>query len=109
MPTKKKLLKYQELAAHLNGVQAFNLGAQWVAPEPERKIVRDVLTFFEDRRALYNPCAWEMADQVMQSVLRIREVLTDALQRLGEDSNAAPSMRAMRAACREYLDQSRDG
>ena len=45
----------------------------------------------------------------MQSVLRIREVLTDALQRLGESSNAAPAMRAMRAACREDLDQSGDG
>lgn len=107
MPAKKKLLKFQELASRVSGVQPW--GVEWVPPEPERKIVRDVLTFFEDRRVLYNPCAWEMADQVMQSVLRIREVLTDALQRLGESSNAAPAMRAMRAACREYLDQFRDG
>lgn len=108
MPAKKKLLKYQELAARINGVQAFNAGVQWVPPEPERKIVRDVLTFFEDRRVLFNPCAWEMPDEVTQSALRIREVLTEAIQRLGEDSKAAPAMRAMRAACREYLDRSRE-
>jgi hypothetical protein len=106
MATRKKLLKYQEIATRLNGVQAFNVGAQWVASEPERKIVRDVLTFFEDRRVLFNPCAWELPNEVTDSVLRIREQLTQALQRLGEDSKAAPAMRAMRATCREYLDRS---
>lgn len=108
MAAKKKLLKYQELASRLNGVSALSVGVQWVPPEPERKVVRDVLTFFEDRRVLFNPCAWEMPDEVTQSVLRIREVLTDAIQRLGEDSKAAPAMRAMRAAGREYLDRSRE-
>ena len=107
MPAKKKLLKYKELASRLNGVQIPIFGVQWVPTEPERKVVRDVLTFFEDRRVLYNPCAWELAQEVSDSVLRIREVLTDAIQRLGEDSHAAPAMRAMRAACREYLDGSR--
>jgi hypothetical protein len=104
---KHKLLHFKELASRLNGVQIPIFGVQWVPTEPERKVVRDVLTFFEDRRVLYNPCAWELAQEVNDSVLRIREVLTEAIQRLGEDSHAAPAMRAMRAACREYLDSSR--
>lgn len=107
MATKKKLLKYQELASRINGVSFLSAGVQWMPPEPERKIVRDVLTFFEDRRVLFNPCAWELPDEVAQSVIRIRESLTEALQRLGEDSKAAPAMRAMRAAGREYLDRTR--
>jgi hypothetical protein len=107
MTAKKKLLTFKELASRLNGVQIPIFGVQWVPTEPERKVVRDVLIFFEDRRVLYNPSAWEMESQVTESVLRIREVLTEALQRLGESSNAAPAMRAMRAACREYLDDSR--
>ncbi|HET7549133.1 MAG TPA: DUF6650 family protein, partial [Usitatibacter sp.] len=90
MATKKKLLKYQELASRINGVSFLSAGVQWMPPEPERKIVRDVLTFFEDRRVLFNPCAWELPDEVAQSVIRIRESLTEALQRLGEDSKAAP-------------------
>lgn len=105
--TKKKLLHFKELASRLNGVQIPIFGVQWVPTEPERKVVRDVLTFFEDRRVLYNPCAWELESEVNESVLRIREVLTDAIQRLGQDSKAAPAMRAMRAACREYLDGAR--
>lgn len=107
MAAKKKLLKYKELASRLNGIQIPIFGAQWTPTEPERKVVRDVLTFFEDRRVLYNPCAWELEHEVVESVLRIREVLTDAIQRLGEDSKAAPAMRAMRTACREHLDRSR--
>lgn len=106
MPAKKKLLKYQEIATRVSGLQPW--GVEWVPPEPDRKIVRDVLTFFEDRRVLYNPWAWEMEREVTESVLRIREVLTDAIQRLGEDSTAAPAMRAMRAAGREYLNRERD-
>lgn len=107
MRKNKKLLRFQEIASRLNGVQTQVFGVQWVPTEPERKVVRDVLTFFEDRRVLYNPCAWELEQEVTDSVLRIREVLTEAIQRLGEDSHAAPAMRAMRAACREYLDRSR--
>lgn len=108
MSAKKKLLKYQEIASRVNGVQIPIFGVQWTPAAPERTVVREVLTFFEDRRVLYNPCAWELEDEVTDSVLRIRETLTNAIQRLGETSNAAPSMRAMRAACREYLDRSRN-
>lgn len=108
MAPKKKLLHFKELASRLNGVQIPIFGVQWVPTEPERKVVRDVLTALEDRRVLYNSAAWELPDEVIQSVLRIREVLTDAIQRLGEKSNAVPAMQAMRMACREYLDRSRD-
>jgi hypothetical protein len=108
VPAKKKLLQFQEIAKRLNGVSIPIFGVQWVPTEPERKVVRDVLVAFEDRRVLYNPCAWELPDEVIESALGIRAVLTDAIQRLGEKSTAAPAMKAMRMACREYLDRSRD-
>jgi hypothetical protein len=108
MPATKKLLHFKELASRLNGVQIPIFGVQWVPAEPERKVVRDTLTFFEDRRVLYNPCAWEMEREVTDSVLRIRDTLTEAIQRLGEDSKAVPAMKAMRMACREYLDRARN-
>ena len=108
MAAKKKLLKFAEIAKRLNGVQIPIFGVQWVPPEPERKIVREVITFLEDRRVLFNPCAWEMPEEVIESVLRMREVLTDAIARLDDASKATPAMQAMRMACREYLDRSRD-
>ena len=109
MPTKtKRLLRYKEIASRLNGVQIPIFGVQWVPAEPERKVVRDVLTFFEDRRVLYNDYAFELEHEVIESALRIREVLTDAIQRLGEDSKAAPAMRAMRVAARQFFNRPRD-
>jgi hypothetical protein len=65
-----------------------------------------VLAFLEDRRVLYNPYNIEIEHEVSESVLEIRRELTKTIQALPEDSPAAPALRAMRAACREYLDQS---
>jgi hypothetical protein len=68
--------------------------------------VRGVMALLEDRRVLYNPYNIEIEHEVSSSVLEIRRELTKALQPLPEDSPAAPALRAMRAACRAYLDQS---
>jgi hypothetical protein len=99
-------VKFKELAARLSGVQIPVFGVQWTPPEPERKVIREVLTFLEDRRALYNDFAHEIDHEVVQSVMEIRQVLTDAIARLPEGSPAIPALRAMRAAAREYLDRS---
>jgi len=94
---------FRELASRLTGVSVPIFGVSWNPPESERKVVRDVLVFLEDRRALYNDFAHEIENEVGESVLRIRSELTDAIRRLSEDSEAASSFQAMRAACREYL------
>ena len=65
------------------------------------------MIYLEDRRALYNDYAWELEREVSDSVLQIRNELTQAIQRLSEKSEAESSLRAMRACCREYLDNSR--
>jgi hypothetical protein len=96
-------ITFKELASRLTGVSLPVFGVSWNPSEPERKVVRDMLVFLEDRRALYNAYAHEIEDQVAQSVLQIRSELTNVLRRLPENAEAAPAIRAMRAACREYL------
>jgi len=96
--------KFSEIASHITGLSIPMFGISWQAPEAERTIVRSVLIFLEDRRALYNPFAIEIEHEVANSVLEIRRELTDAIQRLPEKSAAIPPLQAMRAACREYLD-----
>ncbi len=96
-------IHFKELASRLTGVSVPIFGVSWNPPEPERKVVRDVLVFLEDRRALYNDFAHEIEQEVAQSVLQIRSELTAAIRRLSEEAEAASSFRAMRAACREYL------
>src|SRR3546814_506555 len=69
----------------------------------ERDIVRKLLAFLEDRRALYVDYCLEIEDQVAHSVHQIREELTKTLQALSEDSEVVGPVRAMRAACRKFL------
>ena len=98
-------IRFKELASRLTGVSIPVFGISWNPTEPERKIIRDLLVYLEDRRALYNPFAHELEHEVADSVLDIRKELTSAIQRLSADSNAAPLLRAMRAACRQYLNE----
>ena len=100
-------LRFKDIASRITGISIPVFGVSWNPPESERKIVRETFIFLEDRRALYNDFAYEIEHEVAESVLAIRKELTDALKRLPDNSQAAPPMRAMRAACREYLDRGR--
>lgn len=104
----KKVLRYRfsEIASRITGISIPVFGISWQPPEAERIIVRSILVFLEDRRALYTPFAFEMEHQVTASVLDIRTILTESIQHLPESSDAVPRIRAMRVACREYLDKS---
>lgn len=104
--TKKAKVLSQSMASRLAGVSALGFGVSWKAPEPERDVVQGVIAFLEDRRALYSQAVWEQPAHVIQSVLRIREQLTDGLTRVGDKSPAKDAFRIMRAACRAFLDQS---
>ena len=96
-------IRFKDLAGRLTGVSCPIFGLQWSPPESDRKIVREVFVFLEDRRALFNYYAHEIDHQVAESVLQIRAELTAALKRISEDSEAVAHLKAMRAACREYL------
>jgi hypothetical protein len=78
-------------------------GASWRAPEPERVVVRDVITALEDKRALYSQAVWEEPSHVVQSLLKIRDELTNGLKRVGDSSPAKDAYRIMRASCRDFL------
>jgi len=97
-------IAFKEIAARITGVSVPIFGISWTPPTSEREVVRNVFVFLEDRRALYNDFAHEIERDVAESVLAIREELTDALKRLPEKSEAVPCLKSMRAACREYLD-----
>lgn len=100
---------FQKLAGRITGVSIPVFGVSWNPPPAERDIVRETFVFLEDRRVLYNDFAHELPHEVVDSVLAIRAELTAALKRLPEQSEATSSLKAMRAACREYLDAPRVG
>jgi hypothetical protein len=98
-------IKWKTLSSRLGGLSVFGVGASWKAPEPERDVVRSVINVLEDKRALYANDDSEVRDHVNQSLLEIRKVLTDGINRVSDSSPAAEAFRLMRAACREFLTQ----
>lgn len=98
-------IKFKQIAKSLTGFSTPFFGVSWNPPETDRDIVRKLITFLEDRRALYNPYNIETPMFVDQSLLEIRKELTDTLQRIDDNPNISPHLRAMRAACRKYLNE----
>lgn len=103
MRAKRARVQSQSLASRLAGVSMLGFGVSWKAPEPERLVVRDVITSLEDKRALYSQAVWEEPSHVVQSLFKIRDDLTNGLKRVGDNSPAKDSLRIMRACCRDFL------
>jgi len=97
------------LGLRLTGISCPIFGVSWEPAETDRKIVRDLFGYLEDRRVLYNPYRLEVESQVIQSVLDMRRHLTDTLASFDPKSDTADALRAMRAACRRFLDNEHMG
>jgi hypothetical protein len=98
-------IDFKKIAKSLTGFSTPIFGVSWNPPESDRGIVRKLMIFFEDRRALYNPYNMETPAWVIESVLEIRKKLTDVLATLDENSDISLHLRAMRAACRKFMDE----
>ena len=103
MRIKRAKVQSRSLASRLAGVSILGFGASWKAPEPERVVVRDVITELEDKRALHSQAVWEEPQHVVQSILKLREVMTNGLKGVGDNSPANDAFRIMRATCRDFL------
>ena len=79
-------------------------GVSWNPPEPERKIAEETIAFLEDRRVLYNLYELEVLDHCVRSVIEIRQFLTSSISRKAGKQQLDGHLRAMRAACRKFLD-----
>lgn len=101
----RRKIAFQKLANRLTGISAFGFGANWQAPEPEAAVVRNLIHFLEDRRVLYVDYCLEIPEEVNDSLLKVREELTGALQQLPDGSPAIEPIRMMRAAARKFLNR----
>jgi hypothetical protein len=97
-------MRAKEILSRLTGLNLGPLGAQWNPPEPEVFKARRILTQLEDRRVLYNPSSLEIPQHCVESVIEIRRLITSELGGLNDRSPLSNSLRAMRAACRKFLD-----
>ncbi len=98
-------MKFAEIANRLTGISTPFGGASWQPAELEIASARRVIAFLEDRRVLYEPSQMEVPLHCVRSVIEIRHRLSDELGKLDSRSELAASLRAMRAACRKFLER----
>jgi hypothetical protein len=87
---------------------AFGFGAGWEWVPTDAEIVRRLLVFLADRRALAYDHHREDVDRVVESILGVRKELTKTLQELAPGSGASHSVRELRDACVRFLDRTKD-
>lgn len=98
-------MRFKEIVSRLTGLNLGPVGASWNPPEPEVSKAKRVIAHLEDRRVLYNPGSLEVPEHCVQSIIELRHFLTQELSNAAEDSPLTESLRAMRAACRKFLDK----
>jgi hypothetical protein len=97
-------MTYKEIASKITGFSCPIFGVSWNPPKLEIETATKIITFLEDRRVLYNPFELEMPSHCHESVIRIREFLTEQLYNTDKDSELGQIIRGMRSACRKFLD-----
>lgn len=97
-------MKFSEITKRLTGISTPIFGISWNPSESERAVAKRVIAQLEDRRVLYNASEMEVPEHCVMSVIEIRRILSQELGALDEKSPLAESLRALRAACRKFLD-----
>lgn len=98
-------MKFSEIANRLTGISTPLGGVSWQPSELEAGAARRIIAFLEDRRVLYAPDELEVPSHCVKSVLEIRQFLSNELGKLDSGSRFAAGLRAMRAACRKFLER----
>jgi len=98
-------LSFLDIPKRITGISTPVFGVSWNPPQDRREIVRHLVVFLEDRRALYADFHGEYGPWVERSVLEMRAELTNALKTCPEEIELTGPIRGMRAACRKFLDQ----
>lgn len=97
-------MRFKEVANRITGISCPFFGVSWNPPESERTIAKRAITFLEDRRVLYSPYEMEMPPHCIESIIEIRRYLTHEIGSMSKDTEIEKSLRALRAACRKFLD-----
>lgn len=97
-------MTYKEIASIITGISFPLFGISWNPTQPDIAIAKQLITYLEDRRVLYNAYQLENPEYCYQSVIEIRAFLTEKLIEVRRGSELDQIMRGMRAACRNVLD-----
>lgn len=100
---KVQFRKIVEALNHITGISTPVFGISWNPPETEVKVAMGLITFLENRRVLYVDYHQEFPPYVAESIIEIRDRFTQDLENLPPESELAENVRAMRAACIQFM------
>ncbi|MFI0199872.1 MULTISPECIES: DUF6650 family protein [Streptomyces] len=100
-------MKVLEIMRRIKGFSTPLGGVDWDLPLPQRTVAEKVVVYLEDRRVLTMSRvvinSVEEPGHCVASVLQIRETLTQILMEPDTGDELAENLKAMRAACRRFL------
>ena len=96
-------MRPSEILARINGISSPVLGVSWVPPIPDVEIARRVIAFVEVRRVLFSTYSDEVPGQCVQSVLEIRNFLTETIGQGHIGDRLVAPLRAARRYCNRFL------
>lgn len=77
----------------------------WAKTAGDEAVARAVITFLEDRRLLFGDRHMEDEMHCVRSAVEIRAFLTEQIVKSKPGKQLDESLRAMRAACRQFVDK----
>jgi len=96
-------MKFNEITKRLTGISCPIFGFSWSSENTSKDVAKIVVSFLEDRRVLYNPSEMELPHHCVESVLSIRNFLTQQIPH-STQNELTESLKAMCLACRKFLD-----
>ena len=96
-------MRYQKIVDRLNGFETPIFERTMTPSEEERKTVRGLLAFLEDRMALYGNPEREITDRLIGSIADIRRRLTEVLSTGELPATITELLKPIRADCRDFL------
>ncbi len=101
-------MKYTEVANRITGISCPFFGISWEPSETERRIAKRIIIYLEAKRVLYSPYELETVYPTVESVVEIKNKLTDEIPKMKENGELNQYTRAMRNACNKFLSRCRD-
>lgn len=94
---------FSEIMSKLTGISCPVFGVSWNPSVSQRTVARKIITYLEGKRVLYEDLNDEFACSCVESVLEIKDFLTNQISDVKENSELETYVRGMRTACNTFL------
>lgn len=104
MATKQLKTLIQAAQYKLSSAAFLGFSVSWKATPPDREVLRTLFIRLANRRALFSKGVQLNGHHVAESVLKMRDAITDAKLNISEDKTTQELLQAMLQACLTFTD-----